>query len=221
MLIAVLAAGVLVAGPHPAAAAILLVAYFSPEGLLIGAAVWAAIHAGRRAQERRLRPGAEADFLRGVAAELEAGASVREALVSASHRTPGLGLEAAVRLAAAGRPAAEVAQQIKRALVHNGRLAAAAYQMVAETGAQAGPVFSGLAVRAADTGELHRTRRVVTAQARLSAWVVGGLPIAVTAALMVGGRGPALDGPAGLLTVIGGLLIVAGAAVVWLMVRDP
>lgn len=219
MLMAVLIALVLIAGPHPAAAGLVALAYLSPEGLLAAAVVWAAVHARRRARERRARPGAEAQFLRGVAAEVEAGASVREAVLAAADRSPELGLDTAVRLAAAGRPASDVAEQLGAALAHNGRVAAAAYRMVAETGARAGPVFSGLAVRAAHLGELERTRRVLTTQARLSAWVVGGLPIVVTGLLMVTGRGPVLEGPSGVITVVGALLIVVGAVVVWLMVR--
>ena len=92
--------------------------------------------------------------------------------------------------------------------------------MVAETGASASAAFSGLAVRAADAGDLERERRVLTTQARVSAWVVGGVPIGVTLALMLVGRGPSLHGPAGTMTVLGFGLICAGSVVVWLMVRN-
>lgn len=217
---AVLVALVLVAGPHPAAAAIVALAYLSPPGFLLAAAGWSALHAVGRTRANRALPGAEAAFLRGMAGEIEAGASLRQALAAAADRAPDLSLATAVRLARAGRPAAEIADQLEQVLKHNGRLAGAAYRLVSEEGARAGPVFAGLAVRAADAGELQRTRRVVTAQARLSAWVVGGLPIGATGALMIMGRGPDLAGPAGVVSAIGAALVGLGAIVIWLMVRD-
>lgn len=220
MLMAVLLALVVVGGQHPSAAAILAVAYLSPPAFLALAGAWAAFHAVRRGRARRSLPGAEADFLWGVASEIDAGASIRQAVIAAADRAPGLALEVPVRMAAAGRPAAEIAGHLRAALPLNGRMAAAAYRMVAETGASAGPVFSGLALRAVEAGDLERTRRVLTTQARVSAWVVGGLPIAVTGALMLTGRGPSVDGVAGTLTVVGAALIVCGGALVWLMVRD-
>jgi tight adherence protein B len=220
VLIAVLLALTLVAAPHPAVAGIVALAYLSPPGFLLAAAGWAGYHARLRGRARRRLPAAEADFLRGVAGEVDAGASIRQAVIAAADRAPALDLAAAVRLAAAGRPAPDVARCLQAALPLNGRLAAAAYQMVAETGARASDVFAGLAVRAADSGDLERERRALTAQTRLSAWLVGGLPVAVTVVLGATGRGPGLTGAGGLLTALGMGMIGLGGMVVWLMVRS-
>lgn len=216
---AVLVAMALVRGPHPAWAGILAFAYLSPAGFLTAAGSWGAFQAVQRSRARRALPGAEADFLRGVAAEVEAGASIRQAVVAAADRAPTLGLDGVVRLAAAGRPAPEVADGLARALPINGRLAAAAYRLVAETGASASAVFAGLAVRAAGAGDMAREGRALTAQARLSAWLVGGLPVVAIAALSLAGRGPDPAGAGGLLIAAGVGLIAVGGVVVWLMVR--
>ncbi len=220
MLMAVLVALVLAFGPHPVAGAMLAVGYVSPPGFLVLAGGWAAFHGARRTHARRQLPRAEADFLRGMAAEIEAGASIRQAVIAAADRAPDLDLGPVVRTAVTGRQADEVSQRLGSALPINGRLASAAYLMVAETGASASAAFSGLAVRAADAGDLERERRVLTTQARVSAWVVGGVPVGVTLALMLVGRGPSLHGPAGTMTVLGFGLICAGSVVVWLMVRN-
>ena len=89
-----------------------------------------------------------------MAGEVEAGASIRQAVVAAADRAAVLDLARVVRLAAAGRPAGEVSAALEQALPLNGRLAGAAYHLVVETGARASAVFAGLAVRAADVGEL-------------------------------------------------------------------
>ena len=219
MLMAVLVAMALVRGPHPAWAGILAFAYLSPAGFLAAAGSWGVLQAVQRSRARRERPGAEADFLRGMAAEIDAGASIRQAVAAAADRAPTLQLDGVVRLAEAGRPAPEVAAGLADALPLNGRLAAAAYQLVVETGARASAVFAGLAVRAAGAGDLARERRALTAQTRLSAWLVGGLPVAAIAALSLAGRGPDPAGAGGPLIAGGVGLIAVGGVVVWLMVR--
>lgn len=219
MLIAVVLAVGLAAGVHPGAAAILAVAYLWPHVFLALAAAYGAYHAHLRSRRKRLRPFQESDFLRGVASEIDAGSSVRQAVIAGAARAPDLALAPAVHLAAAGRPAGQIAARLEEALPINGRLSAAAYTMVAESGAEASAVFSGLAVRAARAGELERERRVLTAQARLSAVLVGGLPVAVTAVMAILGRGPDLEGAGAVIAILGVGLIGIGGLVVWLMVR--
>ncbi len=220
MLMAVLVALSLVLGPHPAAALIIALAFLSPPAFLALAAAWAAYHAHARTLARRRLPFDEADFLRAVAAEVQVGSSIRQAVAAAADRAPTLDLAAAVHRAAAGRPAAEVAARLESALPYNGRMTAAAYQMVADTGAEASAVFAGLAVRASAAGDIERERRVLTAQARFSAWLVGGLPVAATLGFAATGRGPGLDGPGAVISTIGVALVGVGGLVVWLMVRD-
>jgi len=217
---AVLLAVGLLAGVHPGAVAVVIVAYLSPYLFLMLVAAWAGYHAHHRRRKRQSRPFQEADFLRGVAAEIDAGSSVRHAVIAGAARAPDLKLEPAVHLAAAGRPAAELAERLQAALPVNGRLAAAAYSLVAESGAQASSVFSGLAVRAAGAGEIERERRVMTAQARLSAALIGGLPVVVTLTMTVMGSGPDLSGAGAAITILGVGLTGLGGLMVWLMVRQ-
>ncbi|MGI9648527.1 MAG: type II secretion system F family protein [Acidimicrobiia bacterium] len=218
MLMAVVLAVVLAAGVHPGAVGIVAVAYLWPQAFLLMALAYAGYHAHHRSRRRRSLPFQESDFLRGVASEIDAGSSVRQAVMAGAARAPDLTLAPAIHLAAAGRPAAQIAARLQEALPVNGRLSAAAYTMVAESGAEASAVFSGLALRAAAAGELERERRVLTAQARLSALLVGGLPVAVTI-LMIGlGRGPDLEGAGAVVTALGVGLIITGGLLVWLMV---
>ena len=220
MLIAVLLAVTLVVARHWAVGAILAFAYISPVGLLLAAGGWAGYHAHRRHRARRQLAGVEADYLRGVAAEIEAGASVRQALIAAAAAAPALELAGTVHLAAAGRPAGELAPLLEQALPINGRVAAAAYRLVSDTGGQAAAVFAALAVRAADVGDIERERRALTAQARLSAWLVGGLPLGVSVAMALAGRGPSWQGAGAVVSILGITLIAAGGAGVALMVRQ-
>jgi Flp pilus assembly protein TadB len=114
-----------------------------------------------------------------------------------------------------------VAGALSEALPANGRLAGAAFRLATETGARAADVFADLAVRATEAGDLARERRALTAQARLSAALVGGAPIAVVALLVVSGRASALlESSSGrAIGAIGLALLVAGGLVVWVMVR--
>ena len=110
---------------------------------------------------------------------------------------------------------------MQAALPGNGRLAAAAFRLASATGGRVAALFHTLAARAAETGRLSRERRALTAQARASAWVVGGMPVALLVLLAVTGRmGPLLADPAGVVVLAVGLgLEAAGVGVVWLMVR--
>lgn len=220
MLMAALLALGLAGGVHPGAVVVVAVAYLFPYLFLLLAAAWAGYHAHHRQRQRRARPFLEADFLRGVAAEIDGGSSVRHAVIAGAARAPGLTLEPAVHLAAAGRSAAEIAGRLQEALPVNGRLSAAAYTMVAESGAEAAAVFSGLAVRAAEAGEIERERRVLTSQARLSAGLVGGLPVVVTLMMAGLGRGPDLHGAGAIVAGLGVGLIGLGGLLVWLMVHQ-
>ena len=219
MLIAVLLALALVGGAHPVAVLIVGLAVVQPVPFLGAAAAWSLYHARRRTMRRRSLPSWEADYLRAVSAEIESGSSVRMALAVSAASAPELRLTPAVRLADAGRPVGEVAAALQQALPLNGRLAAAAYQLVSETGARASGVFAGLAVRAAVAGDVERERRVLTTQARLTAWTIGGVPALATVVLLMLGRAPSGGGAGRLVTGIGLALVGAGSIVVFAMVR--
>jgi Flp pilus assembly protein TadB len=86
----------------------------------------------------------------------------------------------------------EVAGTVEAQLPENGRLAAAAFRLSGWSGARVADTFDGLATRAAATAELARERRAATAQARLSAVIVGVAPLVFTVLLMITGRGAGL-----------------------------
>jgi len=219
MLIGVLRGLAVAAGvPWPAVAAIAL-AVFRPVWFLVGAVVWAVIH-------WRSRTGPTADdesaFLRGLAAELAAGASLRRGVTAAAARAPALDLDGAVRLCEAGFPVDEIGRSVGAALPVNGVAAAAAFRLAAGTGGAVGPVVAALASRAEAMGRLSRDRSALTSQARLSAWIVGGAPIGLVLFGLLTGRG--IDagelGRGGTVLIgIGLALIASGSLAVWAMVR--
>lgn len=188
MLTAILLAGGIAFGIHPAVLALAVVASIEPRWVLVGAAVWAVVAAVRR-RRPRITPDDEATYFRALSAELKAGASLRAALGEAVHRVPGLALDRAVRLAEAGAPMREVADAVEGGFPENGRLAAAAFRLSDWSGAQAADTFAGLADRASASAELARERKAATAQTRLSAIVVGTAPVAFAALLLATGRG--------------------------------
>lgn len=168
-------------------------------------------------------PGDEVAVLNGLAAELRAGASLRVALVAGAERAPQLDLGRAVRAAETGQPMSEVAAELTEVLPVNGRLVAAAFRLTATSGGRAAAVFEELALRAAEAGELSRERRALTAQARLSAFVVGALPAAMMGVLLITGKAQALlaAGPVGhAIAAVGVGLELVGLAVVTIVLRN-
>lgn len=164
-------------------------------------------------------PDDEAAFLHGMASEMAAGSSPRMALAVSARRAPRLVLGRAARLAEAGMAAERIAPALAMGLPVNGRLVAGAWLLAARSGGPSVGLFQGLALRSAEEGVLRRERQALTAQARASAWVVGGLPPALLVGLAATGHldvgDPAL---AGVLT-IGLALQAVGVAVVISMVR--
>lgn len=221
MLIALLLAAGLVLGVHPAALTLAGLAAIEPRLVLLGAAAWAVVHAMRR-RRRRVTPDDEATYFRALSAELKAGASLRGALGEAADRVPDLSLDQAVRFAAAGTPMAEVADVVEVQFPENGRLAGAAFRLSDWSGAQVADTFAGLADRASSSAELARERKAATAQARLSAIVIGIAPAVFAALLLATGRGSGLvdHGVIGLSILgIGLTLEVLGLLVVALIIR--
>lgn len=215
---AVVGVAILAGAPWQAIAAVVL-AVVHPGWFLAAAAVWGMLHHRRSAGPT---PEDEAAFLRGLAAELSSGASLRGGVVAAATRAPVLDLRHAVRLCTAGRSATEIGSALGSALPVNRASTAAAFRLAARTGGAIAPVVEALAERAEADGRLGRDRLALTAQARLSAWVVGGVPVALIVVGMVTGIGPDTEelGGGGLILMVAGLsLIAAGSLVVWAMVR--
>lgn len=174
--------------------------------------------------ESRQHGGAETEavWCAAMAAELRAGASIRSALDAASDRVPDPELAEIGRLAKAGVPVERLAERIGAALPKVRHLAGPAVRIAAEAGGAAAGVFGRLAVRSLEHTETERERRVATAQVRLSAWVVGSIPVVVIAALVATGRAAALvaAGPIGVGALIAGVaLMLLGVAAVWTMSR--
>lgn len=221
MLIAVLLACGLAVGIHPVALGLAALAAVEPRLVLFGAAVWAAVHVVRR-RRSRVSPDDEATYFRALSAELKAGASLRGAFGEALERVPALSLDHAARFAAAGAPMTEVADVVEAELPENGRLAGAAFRLSDWSGAQVADTFAGLAERASASAELARERRAATAQARMSAIVIGVAPVAFAGLLLATGRGSGLvdHGVIGLVVLGVGLTLEAlGLMLVVLIIR--
>ncbi len=220
MLTALAVALPLAHGAPVAAVAAVALALERPVWAAGALAVGAAARFARRPPDRAVD--LEARFLLALAAELRTGATWRQALVAAAARVPGLALGPAVARAQAGRDAAHVAVALHLALRHLGRPAAAALGLGATAGAPAADVFGTLAGQAAQRAGDRRERAAATAQARLSAALVGGAPVVLALLLLAGGRAQAaaMAGPAGpVLLAVGAGLLVTGGAVVVLMLR--
>ena len=221
MLTAVLLAAGLALGIHPAAVALAALASIEPRLVLVGAITWGIVAAIRR-RRSRITADAEATYFRALSAELRAGASLRGAIGEALYRVPGLSLGPAVRYAEAGMPMSEIADAVETRFPENGRLAAAAFRLSDWSGARVADTFEGLAERAAASAELVRERKAATAQARLSALVVGIAPIAFAGLLFATGRGSGLmaHGTVGMLVLGAGLALeLIGLIVVAMIMR--
>jgi Flp pilus assembly protein TadB len=174
------------------------------------------------ARRRRQRPSDEAVVLSAVAAELRRGASVRTAIEPAAARSAQVDLSAAVRLAEAGAPIERVATAFAAGLPDVGRLAGPALEAAATSGGRAAAIFARLADRASAHLELVAERRALTAQARLSAAVVGAIPCLVLGWMAVTGRLSAMlaAGPVAATVVgLGSVLMAGGLGVVALLTR--
>jgi Flp pilus assembly protein TadB len=219
VLTAVVAGGLLGAGVPVGVVVAVWLAVVRPMWFLVAVAGWAAWHQRERLRTRPASPDAEAAVLRAVAAELSAGASLRGSLVAAAGTSGLVDLSRVARLAEAGRPMDEVAYAVEEALRVNGRRTAAALHLAGRTGAAPRRVLERLAAQAADLGALARERRVLTAQARMSAALVGGAPVALVAVLGITGRLSGLMGDAAgrIVLATGAALLLAGMTAVGIM----
>jgi len=188
-----------------------------PVPTLFAMVAWATV---RRRRTQPTASDAEAALLGAMSAELAAGATPRAALVAAARRGHGVDVGGAARLAGAGVEPERVSSALTEALPVHGRLAGAAWHLVATVGGPAAAMFELLAVRAADDGVLRRERRALTAQARASDAAVGGLPVLVLIGMAATGRlTPRTDPALGVVLALGVGLQAAGLAVVWAMLR--
>jgi tight adherence protein B len=164
----------------------------------------------------------EASWLAALAAELRSGASLRTALSMVSSVVPALPTSGLARLAEAGAPVERIADEAAAVLPHRGRAVGAALSVAGAAGGRVAVVFERLAADAWADVESGRAMAALTVQARLSAWVVGGLPVVGLVILVVTGRLGAVLGSgsvAAFAMAVGVVLEVAGVAAVVAMVR--
>ena len=162
----------------------------------------------------------EVQFLGSIAAELRAGSSLRASLAAASADGVGPLLRRAHRLAIAGAPLGEIGD-VLAALPISGRRVGVALRVASNTGGRSAAIFGRLADRAVDEAALNRERRSLTAQVRMSAAVVVGIPVL---SLVFGGGARigelAAAGGGGLIVAATGLAMqVVGGLAVWWMAR--
>jgi len=155
----------------------------------------------------------EGELLRQFSGRVSAGATIRAAIADPGiESVPAL----ASRLAALGRPMADVGDALAPAFPVNNAAFGAICAFSEHTGAAISTALTVLAQRADDARELARQRRVALAQVKLSAVVVGLIPIAASFGL-VALRG--IPSPGGAVIVIpmvvGMALQIAGTAVVF------
>ncbi len=149
-----------------------------------------------------------------VHSELMAGATLRHALTSAADGQTSSQLHSLRRALSAVAPDKAVADCL-RSLPLCGGAASVAFLVASESGGAAAGVFLRLADRAATALDLARQQRTLTAQARLSAVIVGGLPFLW---LLFGGwhRLALLISVGGAGVAVAGLLLQAiGVLVIW------
>jgi len=132
-------------------------------------------------QKRADRKPGEGDLLRQFSGRVAAGATIRTTVTDA-------GMAAvptrARRLAALGQPMTDVGDAMMPALPVNGAAFRAICSFSEHTGAAIAHALAVLAERADDATELARQRRVSLAQVKLSAVVVGLVPIGVSIGLL-------------------------------------
>jgi tight adherence protein B len=198
--------------------AVAVAVLLGPAWLLAGIGGWALWHHAARNRGEG-GPDDEAAFLRSVSSELQAGAALRLAVASGASGSS-LDLAPLVAASSAGLSADRVAAELERGLPINGRMAAGAFELAARSGGPAARVMHSLAMRAERIGELERERHALTAQARASAWVIAGLPLAVLLFVIASGRLSTGSDPILLgLVAVGVGLQVVGLAVVARMIR--
>jgi tight adherence protein B len=125
---------------------------------------------------KRRPPIDEQQLFLGVHGELRAGASLRNAIAAAAQGQRGAIAADIHRAATSPEPMTAVCSALRR-LPEMGSTAAMATRVAMESGGRAADVFLRLADRARVNTDLRRQRKSLTAQARLSASIVGCLPL--------------------------------------------
>ena len=217
--------GVVVAAAT-AAAALAVVVTRSPVAVpaAVGVVVAAAASVVRSADRRHLArveaqlPGVAQQ----LAAALQAGLSLRQALARAARDAPEPCRQELARavdeLALGSRLEAALESLAARVPVHDLRIMVTAILVQRRTGGNLARALSGLAVRLEERGQLARELRGATAQARMTAWLVAALPLGAAVMAEVAAPGTLArvlgEGPG--LPLLAASLTLYGAGVLWI-----
>jgi tight adherence protein B len=216
----------LVAAAAVGAGALTLVASRSPLAVPIAmAAVVAAAASLVRSADRRHLARVEAQLpgvAQQLAAALQAGLSLRQALARAARDAPEpcrAELAHAVdELALGSRVEAALEALAARVPAHDLRIMVTAILVQRRTGGNLARALAGLAVRLEERGQLARELRGATAQARMTAWLVAALPLGAGVMAEISAPGTLArvlgEGPGPPLVAVSSALY--GAGVLWI-----
>jgi len=176
---------VLVAGAAVAAGALALAVTRSPLAAPVGfAAVVAAAASVVRSADRRHLDRVEGQLpgvAQQLAAALQAGLSLRQALARAARDAPEPCRAELARsvdeLALGSRLETALEGLVARVPAHDLRIMVTAILVQRRTGGNLARALAGLALRLEERGQLARELRGATAQARMTAWLVAALPL--------------------------------------------
>ncbi len=155
----------------------------------------------------------EAAFLRGLAGAVGAGATVRHAVAATNSSIVDDGIR---RLCDVGMPMKAVGDLMRPELPVTGRGFSVVTELSETTGASIGNAVRILADQADEVAQLRREQRAAVAQAKLSAVVVGIVPLVAAVGLVVLRGIPEPGGiPTVLPMVIGAAMMSAGSVVVF------
>jgi len=208
-----LAGGVLVGMPFVIVASIILFSLLPVPVTLIGVLLIISASIVTRRRTRAASTSGEGDLLRQLAGRVSAGATIRSTI---SDPTIDLVPGRARRLAALGVPMDDVAAALIEVLPVNGRAFRAICAFSEHTGARISAALGILADRADDASELAREQKVTLAQVKLSAVVVGLVPIVASIGLVMLRGVPEPGGPVIVVPMVVGIALqVVGTAVVF------
>jgi Flp pilus assembly protein TadB len=188
----------------------------SPPAAVVAAACAVAVDRWRRRQRRGDTP-VEAVLLRSLAADLAAGVSLRMAL----QRSPSPLVTSRVRrMCALGASMRSIGSAMRERLPTTGPGFAVLMDVSDLTGGSVADALHLLAGHATEHARLDRERSVSASQAKFSALVVGVVPMAIAAILVVVRGVPEPGGAAILLPMgLGAAMMAAGAIAVFWMAR--
>lgn len=181
MLVMVLAAGAILLGVPGVIVVGTIVLSLLPAPLAFAGAVAGAVGLALRKRARSGRESDEGELLREFSARVSAGATIRSTI---ADPTIELVPDHARRLATLGWPMADVGDALMSVFPVNGAPFRAICSFSEHTGAAISAALGVLADRADEATELARQRKVALAQVKLSAIVVGVVPIAVSIGLV-------------------------------------